>query len=142
LGELPSKSSLFPGSWTTLIPDLAITTPALASAFDALATARLAQVADDRQFLDFSSKAYGKALCAVRRTIEDPNSEWATEHLATVMILALYEVYAGSVDRAFGWTSHIQAASAVFCQQKGASNLSELDLKLLRGLQLDTVSLR
>jgi hypothetical protein len=92
-----SENSPFPESWTRFIPDLAVNTPALASAFDALATVRLAQVNQDKRLLDFSSKAYGKALCAVRRAIERLNRGWNTENLATVMILGvgLDEPYTG-----------------------------------------------
>jgi hypothetical protein len=136
----PGQSSLCVESWTRYIPYLAVNTPALTSAFDALATVRLAQLAEDKQLLNFSTNAYGKALSAVRRAIADPKRECSTEYLATMMVLALYEVYGGSVDRAFGWTSHIQAASSVFRHQKGTRNLSELDKQLLLGLRLDTVS--
>jgi hypothetical protein len=89
---LVGNDSFSASHWIKSVPDLAIKNPVLASAFDALATARLGQTNNDALLLTQSSKAYGKALVAVHKALSVSDQMCSTELLACILVLALYEV--------------------------------------------------
>jgi hypothetical protein len=69
-----------------------VSDPTLVSAFDALATARLGLETKEDRIQNFSYSTYGKALGELQKALQDPKRASSTETLASILMLALYEV--------------------------------------------------
>jgi hypothetical protein len=69
--------------------------PALTSAFDAIATARVGQAVDtstDNRMQQFSINAHVDALRKLRTALQNPTRMHKIETLVSTMVLALFEV--------------------------------------------------
>jgi hypothetical protein len=82
--------------WIETIPALSMSDPTLVSAFDALATARLGLETKEDRIQHFSYSTYGKALGELQKALRDPRRASNTETLASILLLALYEVSSAS----------------------------------------------
>lgn len=107
--------------------------PGLNDAVSALALARMSRLIGDENTKQTALKYYGSCVQRVRQSITSPSKLHDDNLLATIMLLATFEVHEGSKRRDTAWGAHINGASRLINARGAFSLTSEFGKALYFG---------
>jgi hypothetical protein len=95
--------------------------PGLEDAVAALALSRMSRQTGDARARKEALMFYGSTVRHVRRSILDPDKLNDDSLLATVMLLAIFELHEGTYRRDTAWGAHVDGASKIINARGGSA---------------------
>ena len=105
----------------------------LNDAVSALALSRMSQITGDRRARREALMFYGSCVRNVRRSILRSDKVQDDTLLATVMLLATFELHEGTFRRDSAWAAHVNGASKLINARGGSSISTEFGRTLFMG---------